>query len=165
MAYENLLWEAKDGVGIITMNRPKALNALNGRTVAELGTRLTPAHLMERAKATIKDATVERTRAVAQTAGDMATDVAERTRQAAVEATDQVRANPGGAAAAAVGLVLGIWAARQAASRSQRSPLDGRYHRVDATAGQITAAAAAVAVAWYVWKGGRLLVASRPSSR
>ena len=36
MAYENLLFEARDGVGVITMNRPKALNALNGRTIAEL---------------------------------------------------------------------------------------------------------------------------------
>jgi enoyl-CoA hydratase len=36
MAYENLLFELRDGVGVLTMNRPKALNALNTRTIAEL---------------------------------------------------------------------------------------------------------------------------------
>jgi enoyl-CoA hydratase len=36
MAYENLLFEVRDGVGVLTMNRPKALNALNTRTIAEL---------------------------------------------------------------------------------------------------------------------------------
>ena len=36
MAYENLLFEVRDGVGVLTVNRPKALNALNGRTIAEL---------------------------------------------------------------------------------------------------------------------------------
>ena len=36
MAYQNLLFELRDGVGVLTLNRPKALNALDGRTVAEL---------------------------------------------------------------------------------------------------------------------------------
>jgi enoyl-CoA hydratase len=36
MAYENLLFELRDGVGVLTMNRPKALNALNSATIAEL---------------------------------------------------------------------------------------------------------------------------------
>ena len=37
MQLENILWRIEDGVGIATMNRPKALNALDTRTVRELG--------------------------------------------------------------------------------------------------------------------------------
>jgi len=36
MSYENLLVQKKDGVAIVTVNRPKKLNALNGKTVKEL---------------------------------------------------------------------------------------------------------------------------------
>jgi enoyl-CoA hydratase len=36
MAYENLLFEVKDGVAVVTVNRPRSLNALNGKTIAEL---------------------------------------------------------------------------------------------------------------------------------
>jgi len=36
MAYENLLFEKKDRIGTITINRPKLLNALNRQTVDEL---------------------------------------------------------------------------------------------------------------------------------
>lgn len=34
--YNNILFEAKEGIGYVTMNRPKALNALNTEVVAEL---------------------------------------------------------------------------------------------------------------------------------
>jgi len=37
MAYENLLYEKKHQIGTITFNRPKVLNALNRKTMEELG--------------------------------------------------------------------------------------------------------------------------------
>jgi enoyl-CoA hydratase len=36
MTYQNILTEVRDRVGIITVNRPKALNALNAETINEL---------------------------------------------------------------------------------------------------------------------------------
>jgi enoyl-CoA hydratase len=36
MAYENLIYEKREGIAFITFNRPKVLNALNRRTVEEL---------------------------------------------------------------------------------------------------------------------------------
>ncbi|MDR5814548.1 enoyl-CoA hydratase [Caballeronia sp. LZ033] len=40
MAYENLLVETRDRVGLITLHRPKALNALNDALMNELGSAL-----------------------------------------------------------------------------------------------------------------------------
>lgn len=36
MAYENIIFEIEDGVGVLTFNRPKALNALNPKTLDEV---------------------------------------------------------------------------------------------------------------------------------
>jgi enoyl-CoA hydratase len=36
MAYENIIYEVKEGIATITFNRPKALNALNGALLKEL---------------------------------------------------------------------------------------------------------------------------------
>jgi enoyl-CoA hydratase/carnithine racemase len=36
MAYENLLYEKRDGIAFLTFNRPKVLNALNRKTMEEL---------------------------------------------------------------------------------------------------------------------------------
>ncbi len=36
MELQNLLWRVEDGVGLLTVDRPKALNALDGRTIGEL---------------------------------------------------------------------------------------------------------------------------------
>jgi enoyl-CoA hydratase len=38
MEFENLLIEIEDGIGLVTINRPQALNALNRETLAELAT-------------------------------------------------------------------------------------------------------------------------------
>ena len=43
MAFENLIFEKRDGIGFITFNRPKVLNALNRKTVEELREALTEA--------------------------------------------------------------------------------------------------------------------------
>jgi enoyl-CoA hydratase len=47
MSFENLLYEVRDWIGYITFNRPKALNALNRRTMEELGVVLAAARLDE----------------------------------------------------------------------------------------------------------------------
>ena len=40
MAYETLLYDAKDGIAVITLNRPQVLNALNRKLIGELETAL-----------------------------------------------------------------------------------------------------------------------------
>jgi enoyl-CoA hydratase len=50
MAYENLLFEMRDGIGFITFNRPNVLNALNRKTMAELRDALTAAREDDRVR-------------------------------------------------------------------------------------------------------------------
>ncbi|MGZ9034944.1 MAG: enoyl-CoA hydratase-related protein, partial [Rhodospirillales bacterium] len=40
MAYENIIVETRGAVGLITLNRPKAMNALNAASMAELASAL-----------------------------------------------------------------------------------------------------------------------------
>ena len=40
MAYETILVETKGKVGVITLNRPQALNALNGQLIGEINAAL-----------------------------------------------------------------------------------------------------------------------------
>ena len=40
MAYENILVETRGAVGLITLNRPKAMNALNSALMAEVAAAL-----------------------------------------------------------------------------------------------------------------------------
>ena len=139
-----------------------------GRTVQELGTRLTPAHLMEQAKRSLKESTVETTKAVAQTATGVATDVASRTRDVALDARDQVQAHPYAVTAVGAGIGLGYWLVASAMRRRRRlvprewdQPFDrssrqaGRsirrtVPREPGTSRLIPLAAAATA-AWLLW--------------
>ena len=80
-----------------------------GRTVAEIGSRLTPTHLMEQAKQSLKDATADTTRAVAQSATQMASGIASRTRDVAIDARDQVQAHPMIAGLVGAGVGAALW--------------------------------------------------------
>lgn len=51
--YNNILFEAKEGIGYVTMNRPKALNALNTEVVAELDDLFTKIEADDEVKAVI----------------------------------------------------------------------------------------------------------------
>jgi enoyl-CoA hydratase/carnithine racemase len=53
MAYDNLLYEVKDGIAHITFNRPKVLNALNRKTMEELDACLAEASRDEAVRALI----------------------------------------------------------------------------------------------------------------
>ncbi len=91
-----------------------------GRTVQEIGSRLTPAHLMEQAKRSLKDTTVDTTRAVAQQATDVALTVANRTRDVAMDTRDRVQAHPYAAGAVGVGVGLGYWLVSMARRNQKR---------------------------------------------
>lgn len=136
-----------------------------GRTVQEIGSRLTPAHLMEQAKRSLRDTTVETTRAVAQSASDVASGVASRTRDAALDARDQVHAHPYAAGAVGAGIGVGYWLVsmsmrnrRRLIPRQWDEPFDRSSRRRGSrlTAGgravRIVPIAAAAAAAFMLWR-------------
>lgn len=53
MVYENILAEVSNGVGTITLNRPRVLNALNEQLYSELGTAMTSMQTNEEVRAII----------------------------------------------------------------------------------------------------------------
>ena len=53
MPYENLLYDKRDGVAFITINRPRVLNALNRRTLEELDACLRDFHADDAVRATV----------------------------------------------------------------------------------------------------------------
>ena len=54
MAYENILSEYYDGITVITINRPKKLNALNRATIQELHDAFSEANASKDTKVHIK---------------------------------------------------------------------------------------------------------------
>ncbi|MEO5820953.1 MAG: DUF3618 domain-containing protein [Vicinamibacteraceae bacterium] len=132
-----------------------------GRTVQEIGSRLTPAHLMEQAKRGLRETTAETTRAVAQSATDVASGVASRTRDAALDARDHVRAHPYAAGAIGAGAALGYWLVsmsmknrRRLVPRQWDEPFDrsSRRRTSGGNAVRVVPIAAAAAAAFLIWR-------------
>jgi ElaB/YqjD/DUF883 family membrane-anchored ribosome-binding protein len=139
-----------------------------GRTVQEIGTRLTPAHLMEEARRSLKQGTVETTKAVAQSATDVASDVASRTRDVALDARAHVQAHPYAAGAVGAGIGLGYWVVTSAMNRRKRlvprewdEPFDRSSRRAASSRTAMWSASrtsrlipigAVAAAAWLIWR-------------
>ncbi len=140
-----------------------------GRTVQELGARLTPSHLMDQAKRSLRDTTVDTTRAVAQSASNAAADVASRTRVAAMDAREQVQAHPYAAGAIGAGIGLGYWLMMRSLrdrkrlvprewdepfdrSDRRRVPVGSRTFQRSRSFQMAPAAAAAAAAAFLIWR-------------
>ena len=134
-----------------------------GRTVHEIGTRLTPARLMEQAKRSLKESTVETTKAVAQSATGVASDVAARTRDVALDARDQMQAHPYAISAAGAGIGLGYWLMTSAMQNRRRlvprewdEPFDRSSRRAatsrNSRLSQLIPLGAAATAAWLIWK-------------
>jgi ElaB/YqjD/DUF883 family membrane-anchored ribosome-binding protein len=141
-----------------------------GRTMQEIGTRLTPAKLMEHARRGLREGTLETTKAVAQSASDVASEVASRTRDVALDARDRVQAHPYTAGAIGAGIGLGYWLVSSAIRRPTRlvprewdEPFDRSSRRVGSNrsrlmagsvrASQLMSVGAAATAAWLIWKG------------
>jgi ElaB/YqjD/DUF883 family membrane-anchored ribosome-binding protein len=154
-------------VGRIEREIEQARNDV-GRTVQEIGSRLTPGHLMEQAKRSLRETTVDTTRAVAQSASEVASGVASRTRDAAIDARDRVQAHPYAAGAIGVGVGLGYWLVamsmrdrRRLIPREWDEPFDRSSRRLAPTgfraatgshAARVVPIAAAAAAAFVLWR-------------
>ena len=57
MNHQNIVVETRDRVGLIRLNRPKALNALNDALMDELGAALLQEHLEDHPEASLADVT------------------------------------------------------------------------------------------------------------
>jgi ElaB/YqjD/DUF883 family membrane-anchored ribosome-binding protein len=139
-----------------------------GRTVQEIGSRLTPAHLMEQARRSLRDTTVETTRAVAQSATEVAGEVATRTRNAALDTRDRMQAHPYTAGALGAGVGLGYWLVarsrrnpRRLVPREWDEPFDRSSRRAAAATrgaspampiSQLIPVAAAATAMWLLWR-------------
>ncbi len=86
-------------------------------TLNELQQRLSPQHLAEQAKASVREATVGRVQHFMGSAGDTATEVAGRAQVAAGTAVEQVREHPLPVALAGAGAGLVWWLMRRSSSR------------------------------------------------
>jgi enoyl-CoA hydratase len=60
MGYENILYEKREGIGYLTFNRPKVLNALNRKTIEELHHALMDARVDESVRVLILTGTGEK---------------------------------------------------------------------------------------------------------
>ena len=87
------------------------------QTINELQERLSPQHLAQQARESVREATVGRVQQLVGSAGDTATQVARRAQEAAGPVVEQVRERPVPVALAGLGVGLAWWLMRRASSR------------------------------------------------
>jgi len=87
------------------------------QTINELQERLSPQHLAQQARESVREATVGRVQHLVGSAGDTATQVARRAQEAAAPVVEQVRERPVPIALAGAGMGLAWWLIRRASSR------------------------------------------------
>jgi ElaB/YqjD/DUF883 family membrane-anchored ribosome-binding protein len=108
-------------------------------TIDAIQERLSPRNLASQAKASVKEATVGRVKQAARNVSDSASNIAESTKETAVDVAESVRHNPWPA------LLIGAGAAWWLIDRSRRSAYDRRtavidYEHDDGTTGYYQAA-------------------------
>ena len=104
------------------------------QTINELQERLSPQHLAQQARESVREATVGRVQQLVGSAGDTATQVARRAQEAAGPVVEQVRERPVPIALAGAGVGLAWWLMRRASSRQTWSR-DDMYNWDDDTMG------------------------------